>query len=169
MRIGVISDTHIPFHVKELPLQLADVFAGVKLILHAGDVYVTSVLDELETLAPVFAAYGDGDERWGIKMQADLRMKKSHIVDLEGVRIGLTHSLGHPEDSVERVFGCVVDIAVCGHTHEASVQTHQGVVIINPGSATLPNHLLSKSGTVALIDLRKGKTEVQIVQLGQSR
>ena len=167
MRIGLISDTHIPIHIEQLPPQLAKLFAGVELILHAGDIYLTSVLDELGTLAPVFAAYGDGDERWGIKMQADLRVKKSHIIDVEGVRIGLTHSIKLPEASLDRIFGCLVDIAVCGHTHEASIQTHQGVVLINPGSATLPHHQLNKSGTVGLMDVRQGKADVRIVQLDQ--
>ena len=165
MRIGIISDTHIPLNAKELPPQLAEVFAGVGLILHAGDVYLPSVLDELEALAPVLAAHGDGDSRLHIKMGADPRMKKSHTISVEGVCIGLVHHIRSPEASLEKVFGCPVDIAVCGHTHEANIETHQGVVIVNPGSATLPLHQVNRSGTVGLLDVAQGKAEAHIVQL----
>jgi len=165
MRIGIISDTHIPLNAKELPPQLAEVFAGVELILHAGDVYLSSVLDELGELAPVLAAYGDGESRLHIKMGADPRMKKSHTISVEGVCIGLVHHLRFPGASLEKVFGGPVDIAVCGHTHEASIETHQGVIIVNPGSATLPLHQVNRSGTVALLDITRGKAEARIVQL----
>ncbi len=61
MLIGLTSDTHIPDHAKELPSQLKEAFRGFDLILHAGDIYVVSVLGELERLAPVLAAEGDDD------------------------------------------------------------------------------------------------------------
>ena len=61
MRIGLISDTHIPHDAKAIPPQVKEVFRGVDLILHAGDIYLSSVLDELEEIAPVLAARGDDD------------------------------------------------------------------------------------------------------------
>jgi putative phosphoesterase len=167
MKIGIISDTHIPLNAKELPPQLTKIFACVELILHAGDIYLPSVLDELGALAPVFAAIGDGDERQGIRIQTDPRMKKSHVVSVENVRIGLTHSLRLPEASIEKAFGCRVDIAVCGHTHWPNIETQQGVLVVNPGSATLPNHQVNKLGTVGLLDLTQGKAQARIVLLDQ--
>jgi len=41
-KIGVISDTHIP-HFKRLPDVVWQHFAGVELIIHAGDLSVLSV------------------------------------------------------------------------------------------------------------------------------
>ncbi len=61
MRIGLITDTHIPDAAGELPARIAEIFDGVDLILHAGDVYQSSVLDELERIAPVLVALGDDD------------------------------------------------------------------------------------------------------------
>ena len=61
MRIGLISDTHIPLVAQELPPQVMDVFRGVDLILHAGDIYAPSVIEELERIAPIFIAEGDDD------------------------------------------------------------------------------------------------------------
>ncbi|WP_333646159.1 metallophosphoesterase family protein [Candidatus Binatus sp.] len=44
MRIGLISDTHIPEACEHLPQRVFEVFAGIGLVMHAGDVYVNRVL-----------------------------------------------------------------------------------------------------------------------------
>ena len=61
MKIGLISDTHIREPSERLHEKVREVFQGVDLILHAGDIYNPSVLDELERMAPVLAAAGDDD------------------------------------------------------------------------------------------------------------
>ena len=61
MRIGLISDTHIPVAVKHLWPQVYEAFLGVDLIMHGGDLMVTDVLDWLEEIAPVMAVEGNGD------------------------------------------------------------------------------------------------------------
>ena len=45
MKIGLISDTHIPEAMPELPGQVRTVFAGVDLILHAGDLHCLDVAE----------------------------------------------------------------------------------------------------------------------------
>jgi predicted phosphodiesterase len=45
MKIGLISDTHIPEAMPELPAQVRDIFAGVDRILHAGDMNGLEVVD----------------------------------------------------------------------------------------------------------------------------
>jgi len=55
MRIGLISDTHIPTATKELWPQIYEAFRGVDLIMHAGDLMVPEVIDWLEEVAPVMA------------------------------------------------------------------------------------------------------------------
>ena len=57
-KIGVISDTHIP-HFKKLPGAIWKHFAGVELIIHAGDLSILRVIAELETIAPVVAVQGN--------------------------------------------------------------------------------------------------------------
>ena len=39
MKIGLISDTHIPSMGPEPPAEVKTAFQGVDLIIHAGDVY----------------------------------------------------------------------------------------------------------------------------------
>ncbi len=61
MRIGLISDTHIPTAGRDLWPQVYDALRGVDLIMHAGDRHDPIVLDWLERLAPVMAVSGKGD------------------------------------------------------------------------------------------------------------
>ena len=61
MRIGLISDTHVPEAVPELPWEVELAFSGADLILHAGDMHVIDVLDWLERIAPVLSVRGNGD------------------------------------------------------------------------------------------------------------
>src|SRR5713226_10227680 len=96
MRIGLISDTHIPEACEHLPERVFEVFAGVDLVMHAGDVYVNRVLDELASIAPVMAALGNGDEGLDghrFRLDVDDRVREAHLLVVEGVRVGLTHAL----------------------------------------------------------------------------
>ncbi|MBT5700037.1 MAG: YfcE family phosphodiesterase, partial [Gammaproteobacteria bacterium] len=65
MKIGLISDTHIPEAMPELWPHVFEAFRGVECILHAGDIYDFSVLDRLEQIAPVYAARGNGEDGSG--------------------------------------------------------------------------------------------------------
>ncbi len=173
MRIGLISDTHIPDHAKELPDQLKDVFCGVDLILHAGDIYEASVLDELECLAPVLAAEGDDDP---FSTRNDRRVKREHILNIEGVTIRLIHERPYWTNwyCPPRSKGALntasfqpestPDIIISGHTHNATIEEQGSVLLVNPGSLTFP-HYKVELGTVALLTVSSGKAEAQIVQL----
>ena len=61
LRVGLIADTHMPGTIATLWPQVYDAFRGTDLILHAGDLHVADVIDELETLAPTFVCCGNGD------------------------------------------------------------------------------------------------------------
>ena len=107
MRIGLISDTHIPEACEHLPAPVFEVFPGVDLVMHAGDVYVNRVLDELARIAPVIAAVGNGDEGLdGHRFKLDARRTgaRAHLLEIEGVRIGLAHALPTPDETSEEVF-----------------------------------------------------------------
>ncbi len=157
VRIGLLSDTHIPEAASELPPQIRKVFRDVDLILHAGDIYTVSVLDELERLAPVIAAEGDDDYHEVIN---DKRVEKKHILTVEGTIIWLMHErpmFWHQHDRPP-------DVIVFGHTHRDRVENNEGTLLVNPGSPTFPNYR-HKLGTVALLTVNSGKTEVSIEQL----
>lgn len=169
-KIGLISDSHIPHAAKFLPPRVFELFSRVDLILHAGDIYQLSVLNELEKIAPVLAARGNGD----YLLPDDPRIKDSHVLHLKGNKLGLTHSIEYPEPpwrslekAMEHDFGGRMDILVGGHTHQTMIEEHEGILIVNPGSPTLPDGLYGP-GTVALLELSEGQARARIIRLEEA-
>ncbi len=130
--VGVISDTHIP-HFKHLPEAIWQHFADVELIIHAGDLSVLSVLNELETIAPVVAVQGniESDE-----VRLKLPIKREVVVGF--CRIGIVHILGdsHNREYAARQEFPNARVVVFGHSHIPYNREHGGQLIFNPGSAT---------------------------------
>ncbi len=157
MLIGLVSDTHIPDAVLELPPQLKDAFRNVELILHAGDIFLPSVLDELESIAPVLAAEGDSDY---FETRADKRVKKKHTLKIKGATVYLEHDFEW--DLVDH--DQLPDVIVYGHTHAPMVKSHDGVLLVTPGSPTYPDYK-RRLGTVGLLDISSGRAEATIIQL----
>lgn len=164
MRIGLISDTHVPEVVTSVPPRVREVFSGVDLILHAGDLSVASVLDELHAIAPVLAARGDDD----YEIQ-DERIREVQRLTLDGLTLYLIHSsqywardlIKHPEKhNLEKA----PDIVVFGHTHRDVVHHVGNSLLVNPGSAAFPYYQL-RAGTVALLTISGGKAEARVISL----
>ena len=151
--IGLISDTH--------GLVRADVhtaLAGVELILHAGDVGGGEILDELETIAPVQAVYGNTDE------PGQPRLVTAIDMEIGGVRIHVSH--GHevgsptPEKLLARYDA---DVIVYGHTHKQLVRREGARLVVNPGAAGPRRFDLLPS--VALLTITNGVADVTLVDL----
>jgi uncharacterized protein len=64
MRIGLLTDTHLPSTIRDLWNEVRTAFAGVDLILHGGDIVTPRVLDWLAEIAPTLAARGNNDSGW---------------------------------------------------------------------------------------------------------
>ena len=185
MKVGVISDTHNPSVGAEPPPEVAIAFQGVDVIIHAGDIYVPSCLDWLEAIAPVYAV-----EMWGdAHFKEDPRVvDKTRVLHLEGHAIGLTHDLMVPgmaqeiteysplskyfppeanfSKALETVFDAAVDIVIFGHTHYAIVEEFQGILMVNPGSPSLPKQL-RRLGQVALLELGPDHKNAEILELSR--
>ena len=175
MRIGLISDTHVPEVGERLPGQVYDLLAGVDLVLHAGDMHVIDVLDWLERIAPVVGARGNGDGD-GFRPpfpDDDPRVKSAQVLELEGLRVELVHGFPLPGETpwisqdalMERHFGGRVDVLVCGDTHIAHATTsNEGVLIVNPGSPALPRNV-REPGTVGVLTIEGGVARAEILRL----
>jgi len=178
--MGLISHTHIPVAVKHLWPQVYEAFRGVDLIMHGGDLMVTDVLDWLEEIAPVLAVEGNGDYT-GFERSVrptDPRLSEAKVLSLDvedgPLRIGLVHDFQMPEapplrtleGQMQHHFGGPVDVIVRGSTHRAEITTVKGVLIVNPGSPTFPNHANTRLGTVGFLDIdEEGRVEPSILDL----
>jgi len=178
MRIGLIADTHIPEACERLPDAVFAAFRGVDLVMHAGDVYVNAVIDELAAIAPVLVAIGNGDEGSEYhrhRLYPDERIRETHLLEIEGLRVGLAHELPTPDETpgaafanaMERHFGGPVDILVQGHSHVEGTRRFGATLVVNPGSATLPHNLIDRPGTVAILEISGGQFFVEIIELSR--
>ena len=151
--VGVISDTH-----GLLRPEVLSAFKGVSLILHAGDIGNTDVLNGLLTLAPVVAVRGNNDRgEWA-----------KGISEFETVRIGAVsiYMLHDLKEMNEKATTEKFRVVISRHSHRPCIDERKGVLFLNPGSAgprrfTLPISvaLLVVEGRVVhaeLIDLSVG-------------
>jgi uncharacterized protein len=120
--IGVISDTH-----GLLRPQAVAALQGSALIIHAGDVGRPAILEELRRIAPVVAVRGNVDrDDWAE------RLPHSEIVEHDGIRLYVIHIL---EDLGLDPPAAGFHAVITGHTHRPKIETKDGVLYFNPGSA----------------------------------
>ena len=170
MRVGLISDTHLPSlirHLDGLGPEPAAFLASVDLILHAGDISTRTVLDWCEQFAPVLAARGNHD------VFDDPRLADRQVLELEGWRIGMTHDLrpraASPTELAALHFdGAELDVMIAGDTHVEWLTHRDGVVLMNSGSPNLPHNKETRLGTVGLLELERGRLRAEIVMLGET-
>lgn len=135
MRIGVVSDTHMPGKAKNLPRTLIEGLQGVDLILHAGDWLTLDVARDLAEIAPVDGVAGNND---GFDIINKFGRKK--VLELNGRRIGVVHgdsmNRGTEAAAWEAFQDQQVDVIIFGHSHIPLMKEKEGVLLFNPGSAT---------------------------------
>jgi uncharacterized protein len=151
-RLGVISDTH-----GLLRPQAVAALRGCDLIIHAGDVGHEAVLDGLRSIAPTHAIRGNIDTAtWAA------RLPPSDIVEVGELSFYVLHNIADLDlDPPTAGFAAVV----YGHSHQPSIETRDGVLYLNPGSAgprrfRLPVTLARVA--VAGTDLRPQIVELQV-------
>jgi putative phosphoesterase len=148
--VGVISDTHgilVPAAVKALH--------GVDLIIHAGDIGNTGVMDELKSMAPVVAVRGNMD------MSEDLReLPETEAIQVGDAMLYIIHDINKLDIAPSKAD---FDAVIFGHLHYPSVAKHNGVLFLNPGSAAQPRRKSSTS--LAFLHIRGSSLKTQIVDI----
>jgi uncharacterized protein len=120
--LGVISDTH-----GLMRPQAVEALQGSDFIIHAGDVGSPDVIKELSGVAPTHVVRGNIDAAgWAASLPETVR------VDIGGRRFYLLHQISRLDlDPADLGFAAVV----FGHSHQPLIETRQGVLFLNPGSA----------------------------------
>ena len=151
-KIGVISDTH----GKILP-GVKNIFEGVNLIIHCGDIGPVSIFNKLEEIAPVEAVLGNTDN-----FLLYPHLKKLHFLTFEGFNILVQHEF-NPKKIKKTIGNHKVDIILYGHTHMPNVRNLDGILYLNPGSASQGRGGFPPS--VAVIGFENGKPVSSIVKI----
>jgi putative phosphoesterase len=135
MTFGLISDTHIhPAGDGRLPGPVLELFRrfAVGAVLHLGDVQTRRVLDQLGKVAPVLAVQGNNDDASlaSLPMRRELRVGSRKLLMVHG------HNQGIPARRFVKQLGSGYDCVLYGHSHIPMIEREDGVLFVNPGSAT---------------------------------
>jgi uncharacterized protein len=151
VRIGVISDTH-----GLLRPEAEQRLAGVDHIIHAGDIGRPEVITGLRRIAPVIAIKGNVDTAAWAARYPDTR-----TIKLGGRSIYVLHDV-HALGFDPKSRG--VDVVISGHSHRARIETVDGVLYLNPGSAGPQRFKLPV--TLAILEVTKGDVRAVLQDLG---
>jgi putative phosphoesterase len=132
--IAILADTHMPKGNRALPPACVEKIREAEAVIHAGDFFATSVLEELRALCPVvFAVYGNVDE-------PALREELPETIEVEvgGRTVAVVHDSGHASGRLRRMRARFpeADAVVFGHSHLPLHEEDDGFQIFNPGSPT---------------------------------
>lgn len=163
MRVGVLGDTHLPQRGPGLPADAWTHLVDCDLLLHAGDVCETALLEELAQWAPVHVAVGNCDppevRSWGA-------LDVVHL-ELERTRVVVVHDSGPASGRGRRLRRRFpeADVIVFGHSHQPLIEREDGLLLVNPGSPTdrrrAPEH------TLALLEVDGAQARAELVVVGR--
>ena len=148
--IGVISDTHGLLRVEAI-----NHLKGVDAIIHAGDIGDSGIIDQLNDIAPFYAIKGNVDQgAWAKAYPDELR------IELAGNQFYVIHNI---KTLTEEVLVSCPDVIICGHSHKPRIDTQEGILVINPGSAGPRRFKLPIC--LAKISITEGKLSPCIIDL----
>jgi hypothetical protein len=163
MKIGVISDTHLPDSGSELPEKLIKELKKVDLIIHAGDLTGNKYYEDLKSVNEVKAVAGNMDS---FALQNKLNEKISFKVNDK--KISIIH--GHQFRGKNMLQGLNYsfpksDLIIFGHTHRPFNEKLGGKIFFNPGSPT--DKRLEKDYTFGIIYIDDEiNSEIKILEEG---
>lgn len=148
--LGVISDTH-----GLLRPEAVAALKGSSVIVHAGDIGDPGILDGLGKIAPVIAVRGNTDRgRWA------RGLPETEVVEVRGIHVYVLHDVDQLDlDPPAAGF----QVVISGHSHRPGMESRNGVLFLNPGSAGPRRFTLPV--TLARLSLRDGRVEAEIVTL----
>jgi uncharacterized protein len=150
MIVGVLSDTH-----GLLRPQALDLLRGSDHILHAGDIGDPEILDRLAAIAPVTSVRGNIDKGpWAKKLPL------TEVFEAAGVSIYLLHKITDLDLKPEAAGFAAV---VYGHSHIPKIETRNGVLYLNPGSAGPRRFKLPV--TLGKLVVEDGDVRAEIIEL----
>ncbi len=117
-RIGVLSDTH-----GKLREEVAEILRECDVILHAGDINTSKVMESLQAIAPLYIVRGNADKEWAEEIPETLSE------EICGLQVFMVHNKKQiPKDTGD------YDLVVFGHSHKYEERKEGNCLYLNPGS-----------------------------------
>lgn len=153
MHLLVIADTHIRRgSSRTLPPAVYAHAERADVIVHAGDVLVGEVLDDLARFAPVHAVLGNNDPELADALPSTLELS------LDGLAVAMVHDSGPTRGRARRLRRWFpdADLVVFGHSHAPVNEAGEdGQWLLNPGSPT--ERRRQPAHTVATVEVADGR------------
>ncbi|MEI8290387.1 MAG: metallophosphoesterase family protein [Verrucomicrobiota bacterium] len=149
----MISDTH-----GFLDPRVEKIFAGVKHILHAGDIGHATLILELQFIAPVTAVQGNCDDDPGHRLTETIELAQKKF---------LIHHIINPHALTKTAGEAIArekpQAVIFGHTHKRFAETVNGIFFFNPGYAGKPRFGVERS--VAILHLDGAEIRHEFIRL----
>jgi hypothetical protein len=153
VEVAILSDTHIPEQADQIPDQFRNRITKADHVIHAGDIASKETLAEVRRLSDdLTAVYGNADP-------VDIDLPPVASLTAEGVVFVVSHGMiNFVERAVSSSEGVVFNrddwldaiattararaspeeqvVGIGGLSHEVEDETHDGIRVLNPGSAT---------------------------------
>ena len=162
MKIGVLSDTHMPEKAKALPAKLCAQLKTCDMVIHVGDMVTMEVAQELQKLCSNFKAVcGNMDP-----VQIRNKFPEKEIIEVGKFRLGVKHGYG-PPNKLKSILKDIfkddkVDMIIFGHSHSPVCEAEGGIIFFNPGSPT--DEIFAPYKSFGIIEIND-KIEARIVTL----
>ena len=122
LRIGLISDTHGLLRPEALAF-----LRGCDHIVHGGDVGDADILRQLAEIAQLTVVRGNNDRaEWAGGIA------QGELLQIGGMTLYALHDIAELDIDPG---AAGVDVVVTGHSHKPAIETRDGVLYVNPGSA----------------------------------
>lgn len=162
MKIGVISDTHIPEKASVLPAKLCAELEKCDMVIHAGDMVTMEVVQSLKKICPNFKAVCGNMDPAEVRKQ----FREKEIIRVGKFKIGISHGYGPPDKLLSLMKDFFkkdnVDLVIFGHSHNPTNEKDGKTIFFNPGSPT--DEIFAPYKSFGIIEIN-GKIEARIVKL----
>ncbi len=170
MKIGVMSDTHGSLVYFEKALE---VLSDCDILLHAGDVLYhgprndlpkgynpKGVISKINELDNILIARGNCDADVD-QMVINHPIQGPYVLSQFGeTRILINHGyVDSKEETIKKAKSMGADILILGHTHVKELYVDENLIVINPGSTSIPK---DGSHSVATIDIIQTHDELDL-------
>lgn len=161
-KITLLSDTH-----GHMDAAIVKHCRWADEIWHAGDIGTTAVTDQLKTLGPLRAVFGNIDGQ-----QLRLEFPENQLFWCEDVKVVMTHIGGYPPKYNARVKALLAEeqpqLYICGHSHilKAMPDKQRQLLHLNPGAAGKQGFHQMRTMMRFCIDEKKIQN-LEVIELGK--
>lgn len=173
MKIGVLSDTHGSLTYLEKALEC---LSDCDVLLHAGDILYhgprndlptdynpKGVIEKINNLDNILIARGNCDADVD-QMVINHPIQGPYVLSQFGeVRILVNHGyINSKEETIKNAKSMGATILVLGHTHVKELFIDESLIVLNPGSTSIPKDGSHSVATIEIIEINNHEFDLDI-------